>query len=80
MAQTPPRPAELLLDAQNARAGLRPIDAQAEEVLDGRQRELAHALRAAARVVGAAGLPSEYRRDAFRLAAERELGELGRAA
>lgn len=39
--------------------------------LGGGQRALAHALRDAAAIVGAAALPSEYRRDAFVLVAHR---------
>lgn len=44
--------------------------------LDDRQRDVCHALRDAARIVGQAALPAKYRADAFRLAAELELERL----
>lgn len=65
--------ADALLTAQNDRAGLRPLDAKLEEAMDEHARAQAHALRAAARIVGAAGLPAEYRASAFGLVAEVEL-------
>lgn len=61
------------LEAENARAGLRPLDGKLVDALKDEHRDQAIALRDAARVVGAAGLPSEYRREAFRLVAEVEL-------
>jgi hypothetical protein len=49
------------------------VDERAEAALDADQRRVARALRAAARVVSAAGLPADYRAIAYARVVELEL-------